>query len=123
MKLKGKQFQFMQAMLESPTIQQAIETTNIARSTAYKYLADDNFNRELLRARADAMSQVTARLQLASEVAVDTIIKLMEDTETPPHTRLQSARTILENAYKGIELEHIIQQMEEVESYLEERNQ
>ena len=120
MALKGKQLKFLMALIEYDTVEEAIEKAGIARSTAYRYLNDENFKRERLKAQTEAMSRVTARLQHGSNIAVNTILELMTDKKTPAPTRLSSARAILENAYRGLELEQVLQILEEIENNLEE---
>lgn len=62
------------------------------------------------------MQQVTARLQKASEEAVAVLTEVMNDKEAAPNARVQSAKNVLDIAYKSIELDDIQEQLDELKT-------
>lgn len=114
--LNIRQDRFLKALMEAPSIEKACELTKINKTTGYKYLKDENFLAEYRKLRREAMQQVTARLQKASEEAVSVLREVMNDKEASPSSRVQSAKNVLEIAYRSIELDDIQERIETIES-------
>lgn len=120
--LKPKQEKFIIALMSKATTEEAIEEAGINRNTAYKYLRDPDFSDEYRRIRRETMQQVTSKLQNASFIAVETLLDVMADKElSTSSSRVQASRTVLENAYKGIEMDDLQQRIEQLEKALDER--
>ena len=100
----------MIALVSEPTIKKAYEVAQISNNTAYKWL-----NNAFTKFKSDMMKATTAKLQAHSTNAVDVLAEIMTDENAPPNARVQSVRTILEYAYKGIELETIEERLERLE--------
>ena len=65
------------------------------------------------------MGQVTSKLQQSALIAVDTLNQVMVDVEnSTPSARVQASRVVLENAYRGLELEDLQQRIEQLEERL-----
>lgn len=116
--LNIRQDRFLKALLEAPSIEKACELAGINKTTGYKYLKDEKFLMEYRKLRREAMQQVTARLQKTSEEAVNVLIDVMHDKEASPSARVQSAKNILEIAYRSIELDDIQERIESIERNL-----
>ncbi|MEG0078806.1 phage replication protein [Enterococcus sp.] len=112
--LNIRQDRFLKALLESPSIEKACKLAGINKSTGYKYLKDSHFMAEYRALRREAMQQVTARLQKASEEAVAVLKEVMLDKEAAPNARVQSAKNVLDIAYRSIELDDIQEQLDEL---------
>ena len=112
--LNIRQDRFLKALLESPSIEKACRLAGINKSTGYKYLKDSHFMAEYRALRREAMQQVTARLQKASEEAVAVLKEVMLDKEAAPNARVQSAKNVLDIAYRSIELDDIQEQLDEL---------
>lgn len=110
--LNIRQDRFLKALLEAPSIEKACELAGINKTTGYKYLKDEKFLMEYRKLRREAMQQVTARLQKTSEEAVNVLRDVMHDKEASPSARVQSAKNILEIAYRSIELDDIQERIE-----------
>lgn len=108
-------------MLICPTFEDAYKHAGIAKKTALKYRNDPVFKQAYRQAKRDAMDLVTTQLQQSAMEAVRVLKDVMIDEDTPPTTRVQSARAILDNAYKGIELEDMAERLEQVEAFMEDR--
>ena len=113
--LTQKQERFMIALVSEPTIKKAYEVAQISNNTAYKWLNNEAFKKAFTKFKSDMMKATTAKLQAHSTNAVDVLAEIMTDENAPPNARVQSVRTILEYAYKGIELETIEERLERLE--------
>lgn len=114
--LNIRQDRFLKALLEASSIEKACELAGINKTTGYKYLKDEKFLTEYRKIRREAMQQVTARLQKTSEEAVDVLREVMNDKKATPSSRVQSAKNVLEIAYRSIELDDIQERIETIES-------
>lgn len=114
--LNIRQDRFLKALLEAPSIEKACELAGINKTTGYKYLKNENFLTEYRKLRREAMQQVTARLQKTSEEAVNVLREVMHDKEASPSSRVQSAKNVLEIAYRSIELDDIQERIELIEN-------
>lgn len=119
--LNIRQDRFLKALLESPSIEQACKMAGINKTTGYKYLKDERFMSQYRKLRRDAMQQVTARLQKVSEEAVDVLREVMNDQDASPSARVQSAKNVLDIAYRSIELDDIQGQLEELQRVVGDR--
>lgn len=106
---------FMLALVTEPNVRKAYEKVNISNNTAYKWLNDKEFKSAFTQFKREMMRATTARLQSYTTNAVDVLSQIMVDENAPANARVQSVRTILEYAYKGIELEDIAERVERLE--------
>ena len=109
---------FMLALVTEPNVRKAYEKVNITNNTAYKWLNDKEFRNAFTQFKREMMRATTARLQSHTTNAVDVLSQIMVDENAPANARVQSVRTILEYAYKGIELEDISERVERLERNL-----
>ena len=109
---------FMLALVTEPNVRKAYEKANISNNTAYKWLNDKEFQSAFTQFKREMMRATTARLQSHTTNAVDVLSKIMVDENAPANARVQSVRTILEYAYKGVELEDISERVERLERNL-----
>ncbi|MGG5369517.1 phage replication protein [Enterococcus sp. AZ196] len=114
--LNIRQDRFLKALLEAPSIEKACEMAGINKTTGYKYLKDDKFLTEYRKLRREAMQQVTARLQKASEEAVEVLREVMTDKKASPSSKVQAAKNVLEIAYRSIELDDIQERIAMIEN-------
>lgn len=112
---------FLQALLTEPTIEKAAERAGIAKSTAYKYLKDTKFNKRLLEKKREVMAQVTSQLQQQALEAVKVLSDIMTDEEAPEYARISAAKSVLDNAYKGLDLEDIQVRLAKIEEGMENK--
>ena len=120
-KINAKQERFAVALMSTSTITEAYTMAKITNATAYKYLNDPDFNAYYMKLRREAMQQATNKLQQSAILAVETLENVMLDAEnSTPSARVQAARTVLENAYRGLEIDDIQQRIEQLEKRLEE---
>ena len=116
--LTTRQIKFLESLLIETTFEGAYKRAGIAKDTALKYRELPAFKEAYRAAKRKAMEQVTTSLQQASIEAVEVLKSVMNDEEAPPSSRIQAARTVLDNAYKGIELDDLAERIEKVEEFM-----
>lgn len=110
---------FIIALLTEPSQAKAIKKAGITENTAYKYLADAEFKNELMQARKEYMSSVTASLQAKAIDAVNALHDIAIDKEQPASSRVSASKAILDNAYKGLELEQLSNDVAQIKKELD----
>lgn len=120
--LTPKQHRFLTAMLEEQSIDAAAKTARITRATAYKYLDDDEFRKELQAARRTIIDGISNRLRKLGTKAIETLKDNLTDAEATPATKNSTAKIILEFIYRSHELENVTERLDEMERLLEESN-
>jgi len=118
--LTPKQEKFLLARLSNGTVEEASEQAGVSIATGYRYMKDEKIkeaHRQLVRR---TMQTVTGRLQYESLKAVNVLSEIMDDEEAPYYSRVEASKTILDMAYKGYELEDVLQRVEKLEDFQEE---
>ena len=115
--LNQRQEKFLRALFETDTIEKACDVARINKNTGFKYLKDETFINEYRAIRRELMQQVTGRLQKASDEAVQVLEEVMKDKQnSTPSVRVQSAKTILDVAYRSLEIDDMQERIEKLES-------
>ena len=112
--LKPKQEQLLMAMLSEPSFEEAVRKAGIARTTAFRYKKDPIFMDEFRKLKKEMIETTTAKLQLASNTAVESLFEVSQSSKSDL-ARVQASKTILEFAYKGYELEDISERIRRIE--------
>ena len=113
--ISRKQDTAIGALLSRPTISAAAESVGIGESTLRRWLKDRDFLAAYRAARREAVSQAVGHLQGACSVAVLALTDISQDVNNPASARVSAARTVLELALKGVELEDLAVRVEELE--------
>ena len=113
--ISRKQDTAIGALLSRPTISAAAESVGIGESTLRRWLTDRDFLAASRAARREAVSQAVGHLQGACSVAVVALTDISQDANCPASARVSAARTVLELALKGVELEDLAVRVEELE--------
>jgi len=113
--ISRKQDTAIGALLSRPTISAAAESVGIGESTLRRWLKDRDFLAAYRAARREAVSQAVGHLQAACSVAVLALTDISQDVSCPASARVSAARTVLELALKGVELEDLAVRVEELE--------
>ena len=115
--LSRTQERALEALISQPTIPLAAGASKVSVRTIYRWLEkDDAFKAEYLRLRREIVNNAVFQIQKAANNAVNVVISLMNDPETPASVRLGAARATLEmciEALKAEFLEERIQALEE----------
>ena len=84
------------ALVAGETVQDAASMAGVSVRTAFRRLADTDFQARLETARADIRDRATAKLTESLFLAIDTLDDLMRDG--PPTVRLDASKVVLEFA-------------------------
>lgn len=115
-----KQDQAIAALLVHPTIPAAAKAVGVGETTLWRWLQREDFQDAYRAAKREAVAQAIAQLQRASGEAVKALSDVMNGPITPAGARVSAAKTILEMAVKGIELEDLAARVEELEKVAEQ---
>lgn len=107
------------ALLTYPTIGEAAKASKISESTLLRWLQDKDFHEQFMSARRQAVSHAVSRIQQATTSAVETLTEVMENTESPPASRVSASKTVLDIAFKAVELEDLAARIEALEKATE----
>ena len=113
--ISRKQDTAIGALLSQPTILAAAESVGVGESTLRRWLKDRDFLAAYRAARREAVSQAVGHLQGACSVAVLALTDISQDVNSPASARVSAARTVLDLALKGVELEDLAVRVEELE--------
>ena len=104
-KLSRKREMAITALLSQPSIPAAAKSIGVAEKTLWRWLQRNDFREAYLEARRQLIRQALTTIQTAMEEAVQTLRDVMNDSESPPASRLTAARAIIDFALKGLEIE------------------
>lgn len=119
--LTQKQQDFLNAMLTSRTVEEATEKADITRNTAYRYLNNDEWQKEYRQKRNELTDTLTSHLLQLGTQAIETLENNMTDPDATPATKNTTAKTILDYIYSNYDREQIIERIEEIERALAEQ--
>jgi len=94
---------------------EAAGAAGIGDVTLWRWMQIPEFKEQYRLARREAVSQAVGHLQGACSVAVVALKDIAQDVACPASARVSAARTVLELAIKGIELEDLAARVEELE--------
>lgn len=114
--LTPKQSKALIALLSEPTVEAAAKKSGVSERAIYNWLAEPGFSEAYRVARREAVSQAIANIQRASSEAVKVLEEVMKNTAEKGTTRVSAAKTIIETAFKAIELEDLTQRIEALEA-------
>jgi hypothetical protein len=92
------------ALLSEPTIAEAAGKAGIGERTLLRWLADPSFKTRYRDARRQVVEHAVSGLQQAASKAVLVLVALAEDGAVPPAARVSAAKTILDQAFRGMEV-------------------
>lgn len=95
--MKTKQLLFLTALLEEPSINKAIKRAGISSSTAYKYLNDEEFKKELDKRRNEAISDAVRYLQNKMTLCTEKLIDIIENQDTSDQVRINAINAVFTN--------------------------
>jgi len=102
-----KQDHLLHALLTEPGVDEAAKKAGVSSRTAYRYLADEDFQQKYAEARRQAVKQAIASLQGAMSQAVEALRLILSDREASPNARVAAARTLLDLGLKATETEDL----------------
>ena len=114
-KLSRNQERAIAALLVHPTMAKAATAAGVGEVTLWRWLQIPEFKEQYRLARREAVSQAVGHLQRSCSVAVLALTDVAQDVNCPASARVSAARTVLELALKGVELEDLAVRVEELE--------
>jgi hypothetical protein len=118
--LSVKQERAIAALLSEPSVKRAASAAGVGESTLFRWLSDDSFRAAYLDARRKVLSAATARMQQFTSEAATILQSIMADKKQPAYARVAAARTIIQNAFTGLELEDHSKRLADIENRLKE---
>ncbi len=119
--LTPKREKAIAALLSEPSTTAAAAKVGIGETTIYRWLNDAAFAEAYREARRAAVHQAISRLQQVSSNAVQVLVSVMEDPQTPATARISAAKAVLEFAIKAVEFEDIQVRLAALEKLYENR--
>ena len=114
-KLTRKQEHAIAALLVEPTILAAAKVVGIGEATLWRWMQADDFQTAYRKAKQKVVGQAITQVQQAAGEAVETLRQVMNDSNSPPSSRVAAAKAVLETALKAVELEDLIARIENLE--------
>jgi hypothetical protein len=112
---KRTEDKILESLLLHKTIREAAVAAKVTERTIYDYLTKPEFEKRYQDARADIIRGVTNLLRENLTRAAGVIVKIMEDENLPPATRLTAAKTLLEYGKRYTEMSDIQERIRKIE--------
>jgi DNA-binding MurR/RpiR family transcriptional regulator len=119
-KMTAKQEKAVIALLTAPRIEDAAKSAGVSESTLLRWLKLDSFTNAYRDARRAVVTQAIAQIQAAAGEAVETLLSVANDATAPASSRVSAARAILENAFRGIEIEDLAARIDQLSARVDE---
>ena len=113
--LKPKQQVALQALLREHSVAKVAEAIGVTDRTIYNWLNTPVFARAYRRFRRDAFVQAVGLTQRYAPLAVNTLAKILTDTNAATHAKVTAANSLLRFAREGIELDDLVARVEVLE--------
>lgn len=107
------------ALLTESTMKQAAEKAGISEATIWRWMQEADFKEMYRLAKQQAVGQAIARIQQATTQAVDTLYDVMKNKKAPAMARVMASKTVLDVAFKAVEVEDIQARLEALERDIE----
>ena len=112
----NKKDAFMIALLEGGTTKEAYQKAGLPARTAYNYLKDEEFKKELQSRRGEVLRDSIHHLQMNLSTCTRVLMEIVTDAGTPASVKVQAINSVFSN-YKNltetIELRERIEKLEE----------
>ncbi len=113
--LTGQQSKVLGLLAGGSTIEAAALETKINPSTIHAWLRKEPFVGEYKAATSLVIEFATNQLKSACGEAVSTLRAVCGDSEAPASSRVSAARTILDLAYRAVEISDIAARLDALE--------
>lgn len=103
------------ALICSPTIRAAAEAAEVAESTIYNKLKQEDFKKAYAEAKSEIMKQTTTYLQGTASEAVKELVNIIQDDFTfSAQERINACKAILEYTLKFTESNDLLKRIEKL---------
>ena len=97
----NKKDAFMIALLDAPTTKEAYTRAGVAPRTAYNYLKDEEFKKELQARRGEVLRDSIHHLQANLATCTRVLMEIVTDAGTPASVKVQAINSVFSN-YKNL---------------------
>lgn len=108
----------MQALTQTKDIAGASEYLGISRQAIYNRMRKPEFRQKLREQRQDKYQVANTKLTDAMNDAIETLVTIMNDTETSAGIRVRASQTILDICLKTTEQMDILERISQIEETL-----
>ncbi len=106
--MNGKKIKFLQALLSESTVTKAAEKAGISRSTAHKYLNDEEFQCELAQRKSECIDDTIRYLQGKLALCGEVLVSIIEDPDAADQVKINAINTIYSNCKSMTETAEVI---------------
>jgi hypothetical protein len=103
------------ALLTCPSLPAAAASCGISESTLRRWLQNETFARRYRRERTRMLETTVNLLRQKSVAAVETLANVANDKEASASARVSAARSVVEMAIKGAELQDLEARIDDLE--------
>jgi hypothetical protein len=119
-KLTRKMNVFTLALMAAGTLDEAAATAGISPATARRWYRLDIVKAELKRLQDEVVGHSLSRLKLSASEALEVLRSVANDKVSPPSARVAAARALLDNVFRAVETDDILNRLEALESRAED---
>lgn len=106
------------ALLTCATIKQASDEVGLSEQAVYSRLRKVDFREKLQSARNDQFQVISSKLEDANFLALDTLVKILDDKETSAGIKVRASQTLLDLSLKNREQADILTRIQNLEEML-----
>jgi len=115
---KAKREAVIAALLCSPSYEVAAQQSGVAKSTIHRWLQSPAFRAQYEVARQQALEGVLTYLRHTMTATVQTLFSIVQHPGSSDMARIAAGRTLLEYAFRGLELQEAVQRLSRIEEHL-----
>jgi DNA-binding transcriptional MerR regulator len=109
------------ALLAVPTLGEAAQVCGVSERTLRRWLQDEIFAQRYRRERTRMLESAVNLLRRKSMAAVETLTEVADDKQSPAGARVSAARSLIELAIKGAEVQDLEERITELEQVAREK--
>lgn len=121
--LEDKYIKFIDTYLSSKSITETCKKLKITRSTAYRYLKEENVKAEIDKRRGELINDTTLYLQDSLQECSKQLMEIIKDPNTTPQVKINAINSIFNNCNKLTETNDILTKIASIEERLAEQEQ
>lgn len=114
--LTTPQHRAIAALLTSRNVVEASQQAQVGERTMRRWLTQPDFRAALLVAEGEAIDLATRRLLGAQEQAINTVVDMLNDADTPKWLKLQAAQMLVSNMVRLRELRNVEERLSALEA-------
>ena len=117
-KLSANQLKAIAALLATPSIGKAAKRCGLGERTLHRYLANEDFRRELRARQDETVAATVAALSGLSGKATETLDAVMGSADAADGVKVRAAQVILQERRKASELDDLSERVAKLEEVM-----